>query len=243
MRRLVHHPGSGLGHPNAYSPHHLVPVALLPLVIGLSVGALLVWFPRTWRVVRFAVTFVHELGHAVAVGMVGGVPMALVLEPNSAGRTSHLLPAGTMRRVTTAMAGYPAPAIAALFLTQLLVLGQPVLSVVIASGLGCAVLVLWARNLLAACASLLLIGIGLLALSPPWVLYSATGVFISILAVGGIRSSFRIATLPSIDSVANDALSINEATGLPSRWVGVGFCCLTSVFAAAPSVVLIAATR
>jgi len=237
----IAHPASGFHHARAFTIHVVPRPHFEILIVGIAAGAAIVYSSRTWRTARYAVTFIHELGHAVSVGMVGGVPMALVIEPNSAGRTTHLLPEGTARRVVTAAAGYPAPAIAALFLAQLLVFGDPAASAVVAAALGGAVLVLWARNVRAAIGSILLAAVGLLAFCAPWVLFISMGLFIGVLAIGGFRSSYDAATLSTIDTTPNDSLSIHEAIGLPPRMVGITLCIATGALAAGTLAVLVGA--
>ena len=237
----IAHPASGFHHAKAFTTHVVPRPRLELLFAGMAAGAAIVYSSRTWRTARYAVTFIHEIGHAVLVGMVGGVPMALVIEPNSAGRTTHLLPEGTARRVATAAAGYPAPAVAALFLAQLLVFGNPAASAVVTAVLGGAVLVLWARNVRAVIGSILLASICLLAFCAPWVLFISMGLFISVLAFGGFRSSYEAASLPTIDITPNDSLSIHEATGLPPRMVGVAFCIATGALVAGTLAVLLRA--
>ncbi|MFC4554631.1 M50 family metallopeptidase [Georgenia faecalis] len=79
--------------------------------LALALGAALVVVPGVWRLVRVAVTVVHELGHAVVGMAVGRSFTGLVLRPDMSGHTVTVGPARGPGRVVTTWAGYPAPAL------------------------------------------------------------------------------------------------------------------------------------
>lgn len=68
------------------------------------------------RLVHYAATVVHELGHAFVTGILGGRPKQIKIHPSGAGIATYLAPAlwGRWRRALVTAAGYPAPAIAGL---------------------------------------------------------------------------------------------------------------------------------
>lgn len=78
---------------------------------ALGAGLLVVAVPALWRLLRVAVTVVHELGHAGVGVLVGRSFTGLVLRPDMSG---HAVTVGRSRgpgRVATTWAGYPAPAL------------------------------------------------------------------------------------------------------------------------------------
>lgn len=83
-----------------------------PAVTSALVAAVLVVaVPPVWRVLRLAVTLVHELGHAVVGLAVGRRFTGFVLRGDMSG---HAVTVGRSRglgRVVTTWAGYPAPAV------------------------------------------------------------------------------------------------------------------------------------
>ena len=85
-------------------PAQLVAVALVAALVAVAVSAL-------WRVLRVAVTLVHELGHALVGMAVGRRFTGFVLRGDMSG---HAVTVGRSRgagRVLTTWAGYPAPAL------------------------------------------------------------------------------------------------------------------------------------
>lgn len=89
------------------------------LWVALAAGLAMVVLPGVWRLVRVAVTVVHELGHGFIGVIVGRSFTGLVLRPDMSG---HAVTAGPSRgpgRILTTWAGYPAPAIVATLLIVL----------------------------------------------------------------------------------------------------------------------------
>ena len=81
----------------------------LLLVLGVAIAVVLLG--PVWRVVRLAVTLVHELGHAVVGVLVGRQFTGFVLRGDMSG---HAVTRGQVRgagRVASTWAGYPAPAV------------------------------------------------------------------------------------------------------------------------------------
>lgn len=81
------------------------------LLVVLGVALVLVAVEPLWRVVRLAVTLVHELGHAVVGVLVGRQFTGFVLRGDMSG---HAVTRGPVRgpgRVASTWAGYPMPAL------------------------------------------------------------------------------------------------------------------------------------
>ena len=103
------------------------------LVVVLVVALLLVMVEPLWRLVRLAVTLVHELGHAVVGVLVGRRFTGFVLRGDMSG---HAVTRGPVRgpgRVASTWSGYPMPALvgAALVVATERGWSAPVLTVVI----------------------------------------------------------------------------------------------------------------
>jgi hypothetical protein len=87
----------------------------VPMLVGsLVVGVLLVLLPGTWHTVRHAVTVVHEGGHGVAAVVSGRRLTGIRLHSDTSGLTVSKGPRTGFGMVVTLLAGYTAPAIAAL---------------------------------------------------------------------------------------------------------------------------------
>lgn len=81
------------------------------LLIVLVAAAVAVFVPPVWRVLRMAVTLVHELGHAVIGMLVGRKFTGFVLRGDMSGHAVTKGPVRGFGRALTTWAGYPAPAI------------------------------------------------------------------------------------------------------------------------------------
>lgn len=81
------------------------------LVAVLVVSFVAVGFAPFWRVLRLAVTLVHELGHAVVGIAVGRSFTGLVLRGDMSGHAVTRGPVHGLGRVATTWAGYPMPAL------------------------------------------------------------------------------------------------------------------------------------
>jgi hypothetical protein len=88
-----------------------VALAAPRLVVVLAVALVLIVVEPLWRIVRLAVTLVHELGHAVVGVLVGRQFTGFVLRGDMSG---HAVTRGPVRgpgRVASTWAGYPMPAL------------------------------------------------------------------------------------------------------------------------------------
>lgn len=81
------------------------------LTLVLAVAAVVVAVPAVWRIVRLAVTLVHELGHAFVGVLVGRKFTGFVLRGDMSGHAVTYGPERGVGRVLTTWAGYPAPAV------------------------------------------------------------------------------------------------------------------------------------
>ncbi len=83
------------------------------LLVVLGVALALVAVDPLWRVVRLAVTLVHELGHAVVGVLVGRQFTGFVLRGDMSGHAVTRGPVRGAGRVASTWAGYPMPACSA----------------------------------------------------------------------------------------------------------------------------------
>lgn len=81
------------------------------LLMVLAVACALVLVGPVWRVVRLAVTLVHELGHAVVGVLVGRQFTGFVLRGDMSGHAVTRGPVRGAGRIASTWAGYPVPAI------------------------------------------------------------------------------------------------------------------------------------
>jgi hypothetical protein len=81
------------------------------VTVALVAAVIVVAVPAVWRVVRLAVTLVHELGHALVGLAVGRRFTGFVLRGDMSGHAVTVGPARGAGRVLTTWAGYPAPAL------------------------------------------------------------------------------------------------------------------------------------
>ncbi|RKT79706.1 peptidase M50B-like protein [Terracoccus luteus] len=93
--------------PTASASSLTVPALLTVLALALVAVAV----PPVWRVVRLAVTLVHELGHAGVGVLVGRRFTGFVLRGDMSGHAVTHGPARGVGRVASTWFGYPAPAV------------------------------------------------------------------------------------------------------------------------------------
>jgi hypothetical protein len=87
----------------------------VPMLVGaLVAGILLVLLPGAWHTVRHAVTVVHEGGHALVAVVTGRSLTGIRLHSDTSGLTVSRGPKTGPGMVLTLLAGYTAPALAAL---------------------------------------------------------------------------------------------------------------------------------
>jgi len=115
-------------------PEQGIALAGPPVLVVLVMALVAVAVEPVWRVVRLAVTLVHELGHA-GIGMLCGRRFTgFVLRGDMSGHAVTVGPARGVGRVLTTWAGYPAPGVVGALAVWLAVRGwsAPVLTGVLA---------------------------------------------------------------------------------------------------------------
>lgn len=93
------------------------------LLLALIAAVLVVTVPPLWRLVRPAVTIVHELGHATVGVLMGRRFTGFVVSADMSGHAVTVGPRRGIGRILTLGAGYPAPAILGAVLVQLALAG------------------------------------------------------------------------------------------------------------------------
>lgn len=132
------------------------------VVVGLALAA--VAWGGSWRVLRLAVTLVHELGHA-AVGVAGGRRFTgFVLRADMSGHAVTVGPTTGPALLATTWAGYPAPALVGAGVVWLGARGwaAPVLTLAL---LGLAAALPFVRSMLT---GLVVLGVGALVAAAWW---------------------------------------------------------------------------
>lgn len=81
------------------------------LIVAVLAAVVLVGFTGSWRLLRVAVTLVHELGHALVGVLAGRRFTGFVVRGDMSGHAVTVGPARGLGRVVTTWAGYPAPGI------------------------------------------------------------------------------------------------------------------------------------
>lgn len=82
-----------------------------PLLAAVLAAVVLVGYTGSWRLLRVAVTLVHELGHALVGVLAGRRFTGFVVRGDMSGHAVTVGPARELGRVATTWAGYPAPAL------------------------------------------------------------------------------------------------------------------------------------
>jgi hypothetical protein len=142
--RMTHHGGM---RPPLTAAVALDAVPTWTTAIVATIAALAVLGP-TWRLVRVAVTGVHEVGHAVAGLAVGARVTGIRLETDTSGRTewTYTGEPGRLRRAWVAWWGYPAPPLAGALGAWAVAAGHARPFVAVLAAIVLAVLVWWVRN-------------------------------------------------------------------------------------------------
>ncbi|KAB7744078.1 M50 family peptidase [Nostocoides sp. F2B08] len=89
-----------------------VPLEGRPLLLTVALAAVAVVVDPLWRLLRIAITLVHELGHAFVGILVGRRFTGFVVRGDMSGHAVTVGPARGAGRVATTWAGYPVPALA-----------------------------------------------------------------------------------------------------------------------------------
>ena len=81
------------------------------VLLATALGMVIAVHPSSWYRTRLLATWVHEAGHALVAIVTGRSVTAIRLEADTSGVTHHVGPVTGWGRVTTSLAGYPAPAV------------------------------------------------------------------------------------------------------------------------------------
>ena len=200
------------------------PLPVAWLLAAVALGVALVALPSTWRRVRHAVTVLHEGGHGLAAVLSGRSLSGIRLHSDTSGLTVSRGPARGPGMVVTLLAGYTAPALAALGAAWLLGAGY-------AAGLLWSLLVLLAlmlvqiRNWFGLW--VVLVGVALVAgvtFAAPPLWQQLFGVVVTtVLGVGALRAAVELqGSRRRSRSSASDADQLARLTHVPGLvWVGV----------------------
>lgn len=197
----------------------------VPMLLGsLVVGALLVVLPGTWHTVRHAVTVVHEGGHGVAAVLSGRRLTGIRLHSDTSGLTVSKGPRTGPGMVLTLLAGYTAPALAALGAAWMLNRGYSA-GLLWALLLVLALMLIQIRNWFGLW--VILIGAAIVVAvtwlaSPQWQLVFGH-VLAVVLALGALRASIELETSRRrTRSGQSDADQLSRLTRVPGLvWVFV----------------------
>lgn len=88
-----------------------IPLEGRPLVVTVLLAAVAIVVDPLWRLLRVAITLVHELGHAFVGVLVGRRFTGFVVRGDMSGHAVTVGPARGVGRVVTTWAGYPMPAL------------------------------------------------------------------------------------------------------------------------------------
>jgi Peptidase M50B-like len=206
----------------ATSPQPVPDTGVL-LALGLLAVAL-VGSPAGYRLVRHVVTLVHEAGHALVAVLVGRRLSGIRLHADTSGLTlSRGRPRGP-GMVATLLAGYPAPALAALGSAWLLSAGYAA-GVLWLLVLACTLMLLLVRNLYGLWVVLVTGGLVTVASwwLPPTVLSGLAHVLVLALLLAAPRSVLELAReRRRRGSTGSDVDQLAALTPLPGAvWLGL----------------------
>lgn len=192
-----------------------------------------------WRVLRYLVTLIHEIGHAVCACLLGGKVRRIVINPDSSGLATYALPLGWgfIRAPIAAGGGYLAPSIAGITCAVAAVRGVVDIWLWCCVGYMAGALVLLIRNLWGAWLTVLfgtlialvarfgegleVLGVGIL------------GALSGILLAGAVKTAAVQITTKDIRE--SDAAAIGKVLHLPARfiaWIQLISCALAACYGA-----------
>ncbi len=176
---------------------------------------------RVWRWARLGVTAVHESGHAVVALLVGRKVTAIHLRADSSGVTIHYGPGGSLRRMLTAAAGYPAPGLLGLAGAWLVEHRLLRLWLIVLLVLGVVNIVLWIRNVFGLVVMTAWVGgvVWLIARGTASIDALVGAVAVWFLVLGGLRAALELPRAPA----PSDAVDIGRLVHLPSGLFKAGF--------------------
>lgn len=195
----------------------------LVLIVAAAIALSVPW--ATWRWFGLYVTFVHELGHALAALMTGRVVRGIRLNLNHSGETVSI-GRGRGGAAWSGFWGYPAPAVAGAAMVWAACSGWAGAALSLGALL-LLVALLFIRNLVG-----VLIAVGCAVLAQLLVLFTTREVAAYVvvclgiaLVVGAVKDWFKVAAVHTrrrrLDS--SDAYILARATGVPSAIWLTGF--------------------
>ena len=180
------------------------------------------------RVVRYLATLVHELGHALAAGILGGRPSHITISTDASGLAVYQPPLhwGRLRASIVSAAGYPAPAVASLAAVYALQQGRSQAWFVFATGVLAVAILLLIRNVwgffwTSAVVAAAVFGVRELDVRA---IGSAVAAIAGFLAVESFRHAFhQFVVLRHVRNTGCDAEAIGRFLRLPPMLVSVAF--------------------
>lgn len=218
-------------------PEQGVALSGRPVLLVLAAALVAVALRPSWRVLRLAVTLVHELGHAVVGVLCGRRFTGFVLRGDMSGHAVTVGPARGAGRALTTWAGYPAPALVGAAVVWLAVHGwaAPVLTVVLAVLVAAA---LWVRSVLTGAVVLAaLVAAGALWWSADRELQAQAVVAVGVVLIVGAWRHLG-AVLAGPDTAVSDPAVLARLTRVPRALWNVTFVvvCAACTWAAARTV-------
>lgn len=207
--------------------------------IAIPIGIAAVSWQPSWRIARYLVTILHELGHAVVAMCFGRIVTGMRLHRDSSGATRMLGP--KRRPISDALisfSGYPGPAAAAVALAVAVRFGREDAALAI---LGVVFLAMALRitNLWGALE--LILGIAVTFSVVAWLPFELNSLLVLLLAVlaiaGSLRSILeqrkwrRAGRIDSASGLGYDALGVSRRLHLPIGVVDVAWIFTWFVFA------------
>ena len=215
-------PGSMLSRLNTWLPDDVAPSSRL-IAFGV-IGGLAVGFTPLNRPLRYLCTVVHELGHAFTVGILGGRPKKVTIALDASGLATFEYPGtwGRFRISVVSIAGYPAPAIAALAAIMATQSGHPQAWFAFSTATLSVAVLLLIRNFWGfAWTAVLIAGSYLLARHAPvaaiGTAVAAIGGFLAVQSVSHAHNQFTI--VRRNPSTFCDAVKIAELWRMNSKFV------------------------
>lgn len=179
---------------------------------ALAVAALLVVVPGAWRLVRPAVTIVHELGHALTGILAGRRFTGFVVNGDMSGHAVTVGPPRGLGRIVSTWSGYPAPGIVGALLVQIAFSGwsRPIMSAAL-------VVLVLSLAFVRSAHTLLVIVASIAAVGAVWWLAGPTLLAASVLAIGTVLliGAWRhLATVVSRGRGTDDPQQLARLTGV-----------------------------
>jgi len=198
-------------------------VVAIAMLAGAAVG-----LTPLHRIVRYLATLVHELGHALAAGILGGRPSHITVSTDASGLAVYKPPMhwGRLRASVVSAAGYPAPAIASLAAVYALQQGRAQAWFVFATGVLATAVLLLIRNFWGFLWTSAVIAAAVLGVRELEVrdIGAAVAAIAGFLAVESFRHAFhQFVVLRHVRNTGCDAESIGRFLRLPPMLVSVAF--------------------